>query len=160
MKVSELKQIIKEEIVKVLTENSSKPTHKSKVDWYYINDNSDYPGPKGRTVPDAKGFDNPKKYKGTELYVKKEDKGYVKDNKFIVASGEREGNDVEFKTEHFEKISENSVNEEKYAEPIVMIQNIVDNWSDGGIDAEAAMTRIDKILISNYEDESGEGFDN
>ena len=41
-----------------------------------------------------------------------------------------------------------------------MIQNIVDNWSDGGIDAEAAMTRIDKILISNYEDESGEGFDN
>ena len=49
---------------------------------------------------------------------------------------------------------------EKYAEPIVMIQNIVDNWSDGGIDAEAAMIRIDKILISNYEDESGEGFDN
>ena len=58
------------------------------------------------------------------------------------------------------QIYENSVNEEKYAEPIVMIQNIVDNWSDGGIDAEAAMTRIDKILISNYEDESGEGFDN
>ena len=58
------------------------------------------------------------------------------------------------------QISKNSVNEEKYAEPIVMIQNIVDNWSDGGIDAEAAMTRIDKILISNYEDESGEGFDN
>ena len=57
-------------------------------------------------------------------------------------------------------ISENSVNEEKYTEPIVMIQNIIDNWSDSGIDAEAAMTRIDKILISNYEDESGEGFDN
>jgi hypothetical protein len=64
------------------------------------------------------------------------------------------------KEEIFKALSENSVNEEKYAEPIVMIQNIVDNWSDGGIDAEAAMTRIDKILIGNYEDESGEGFDN
>ena len=108
MKVSELKQIIKEEIVKVLAENESKPTHKSTVDWYYIEDNSDYPGPKKRTVPVAKGFDNPKKYKGTELYVKKEDKGYVKDDKFTVASGEREGNDVEYKAEHFEKISKNS----------------------------------------------------
>lgn len=58
------------------------------------------------------------------------------------------------------QISKNSINEEKYAEPIVMIQNIIDNWSDGGIDAEAAMTRIDKILIGNYEDESSEGFDN
>jgi hypothetical protein len=56
-------------------------------------------------------------------------------------------------------ITENQVNEEKYAEPIVMIQNIVDNWSDGGIDAEPAMMRIDKILMGNYEDESGEGFD-
>ena len=104
MKVSELKQIIKEEIVKVLTENSSKPTHKSKVDWYYINDNSDYPGPKGRTVPNAKGFDNPKEYKGTELYIKKGTKGYVDGDRFIVASGKREGNDVEYKAEYFDKI--------------------------------------------------------
>jgi predicted RNA-binding protein with RPS1 domain len=34
-----------------------------------------------------------------------------------------------------------------------LIQNIVDNWSDGGIDADAAMTRIDKILMDNLEDE-------
>jgi hypothetical protein len=34
-----------------------------------------------------------------------------------------------------------------------LIQNIVDNWSDGGIDAEPAMTRIDKILQGNLEDE-------
>jgi hypothetical protein len=50
------------------------------------------------------------------------------------------------------------LNEEKYAEPMVMIQNVIDNWSDGGIDAEPAMMRIDKILMGNYEDESGEGF--
>ena len=101
MKRSELKQLIKEEIQKVLAENESKPTHKSKVDWYYINDNSDYPGPKGRTVPDAKGFDNPKKYKGTELYIKKGTKGYVDGSKFE----DEEGNDVEYKAEYFEKIS-------------------------------------------------------
>ncbi len=56
-------------------------------------------------------------------------------------------------------ITENQINEEQYAEPIDMIQNIVNNWSDGGIDAEPAMTRINKILMGNYEDESGEGFD-
>jgi hypothetical protein len=57
-------------------------------------------------------------------------------------------------------LKESQLNEEQYAEPIVMIQNIVDNWADGGIDAEPAMTRIDKILQGNYEDESGEGFIN
>jgi len=55
-------------------------------------------------------------------------------------------------------ITENQMNEEQYAEPMVMIQNIVDNWSDGGIDAEPAMIRIDKILQDNFEDEDGEGF--
>jgi hypothetical protein len=100
MKVSELKQLIKEEIVKALAENESKPTHKSKVDWYYINDDSDYPGPKGRTVPNAKGFDNPKDYKGTELYIKKGTKGYVGGSKFE----DEEGNDVEYKAEYFEKL--------------------------------------------------------
>lgn len=52
-----------------------------------------------------------------------------------------------------------SLNEEQYAEPMIMIQNIVDNFFDGGIDAEAAMTRIEKILQGNYEDyedENGE----
>ena len=57
-------------------------------------------------------------------------------------------------------INESQLGEEQYAEPMVMIQNIVDNWADGGIDAEAAMTRIDKILQGKYEDESGEGFMN
>ena len=107
MKRSELKQIIKEEIVKILTENESKTTHKSKVDWYYINDDSDYPGPKGRTVPNAKGFDNPKEYKKTELYIKKGTKGYVKGSKFE----DEDGNDVQYKAEYFEKLSENQIRE-------------------------------------------------
>lgn len=160
MKVSELKHIIKEEIAKVLAENKIKPTHRSNVDWYYIEEYSDYPGPKGRTVPNARGYDDPTGYDGTKLYVPEGTVGYIDGDRFIVASGKREGNDVEYKAEYFDEISGRSVNEEKYAEPIVMIQNIVDNWSDGGIDAEAAMVRIDKILIGNYEDESGEGFDN
>ena len=107
MKKSELKQIIKEEIVKILTENKSKPSHKSKVDWYYINDDSDYPGPKGRTVPNAKGFDNPKEYKKTELYIKKGTKGYVNGSKFE----DEDGNDVQYKAEYFEKLSENQIRE-------------------------------------------------
>jgi hypothetical protein len=104
MKVSELKQIIKEEIVKALTENESKPTHKSNVDWYYVEEYSDYPGPKGRTVPNAREYDDPTGYDGTELYVPEGTVGYIKDGKFIVASGKREGNDVEYKAEYFDKI--------------------------------------------------------
>ncbi len=55
-------------------------------------------------------------------------------------------------------ITESQMNEKQYAEPMIMIQNIVDNWADGGIDAEPAMIRIDKILQGNFEDEDGEGF--
>ena len=151
MKVSELKQLIKEEIVKVLTENSSNPAYKSTVDWYYVTNSAHKSGATVAHDPKSK-YDAPK----GDIYIKKGTVGYKDGNEFR----DEDDNTVEFKDEYFEKISENSVNEEKYAEPIVMIQNIVDNWSDGGIDAEAAMTRIDKILIGNYEDESGEGFDN
>lgn len=63
-----------------LNENK-KPTYISKVDWYYINDDSDYPGPKGRVVPDAKGFDNPSKYKGTEKSFLSENKLSYRDLK-------------------------------------------------------------------------------
>jgi hypothetical protein len=111
MKVSELKQIIKEEIVKALAENESKPTHRSNVDWYYIEEYSDYPGPKGRTVPNARGYEDPTGYDGTSLYVPEGTVGYVDGDKFIVTSGKRKGNDVEYKAEYFDKISENQVNE-------------------------------------------------
>jgi hypothetical protein len=66
---------------------------------------------------------------------------------------------LQYGKEKFGSMKESQVNEEQYAEPIVMIQNIVDNWADGGIDAEPAMTRIDKILQGDYEDESGEGYE-
>jgi len=104
MKISELKQIIKEEIIKVLAENESKPTHRSNVDWYYIEKYSDYPGPKGRTVPNARDYDDPTGYDGTELYVPEGTTGYIKNGEFIVASGKREGNSVEYKAEYFDKI--------------------------------------------------------
>ena len=112
MKVSELKQIIKEEIVKALAENESKPTHRSNVDWYYVEEYSDYPGPKGRTVPNARGYEDPTGYDGTSLYVPEGTVGYVDGDKFIVTSGKRKGNDVEYKAEYFDKISSNQVNED------------------------------------------------
>ena len=107
LKMQKLAGIITEGQFRTLAENTDKPTHKSKVNWYYINDNSDYPGPKGRTVPDAEGFDNPKKYKGTELYIKKGTKGWVDGHKFE----DEEGNDVEYISDYFDEISEGQVNE-------------------------------------------------
>jgi hypothetical protein len=75
--------------------------------------------------------------------------GYTKAKQALLQYGEKK----------FGSMKESQVNEEQYAKPIVMIQNIVDNWADGGIDAEPAMTRIDKILQGDYEDESGEGYE-
>ena len=74
-----------------------KPTHISKVDWYYIDHSSDYPGPKGRVVPNAEGFDSPGEHNGTELYIRKGTKGYVDGNRFE----DEEGNDVPFEKEYF-----------------------------------------------------------
>jgi len=100
--MQKLAGLITESEYKKLNENQDSPTHKSKVDWYYINDNSDYPGPKGRTVPDTEGYDNPQDYKGTELYIAKGTKGYVSGNKFE----DEDGNDVKYEAEYFEKLDE------------------------------------------------------
>ena len=83
--------------VKVL--NEKKAIYTSKVDWYYIEEYSDYPGPKGRVVPDALGYDNPKEYKGTELYIAKGTQGLVYNNQFEV---EKSGNTVPFESKYFE----------------------------------------------------------
>ena len=104
MKKSELKQLIKEEIAKILSENENKPTHRSNVDWYYIEEYSDYPGFKGRTVPNARGYDDPTGYDGTELYVPEGTVGYIDGDRFVVASGKREGNDVEYIPDYFDEI--------------------------------------------------------
>lgn len=84
-----------------ITEGNDSSSYKSKVNWYYIESDSDYPGPKNRTVPDDEEYDNhPGEFKGTELYIEKGTKGKVKGNKFI----DEEGNDVEYIDKYFEKI--------------------------------------------------------
>lgn len=86
-------------------------TYKSLVNWYYIEDWSDYPGPKSRVVPDVEGYDNPGDYDGTELYIPQGTLGNKKGNKFM----DEEGNDVPFNNEYFEKtdpLNENKMNKE------------------------------------------------
>jgi hypothetical protein len=83
--------------VKALNEETA--IYTSKVDWYYIEEYSDYPGPKGRVVPDAPGYDNPKEYEGTELYIAKGTQGLVRNNQFEV---EESGNTVPFESKYFE----------------------------------------------------------
>ena len=86
--------------------------YKSLVNWYYIEDWSDYPGPKGRVVPDAEGYDNPSNYDGTELYISQGTIGDKEGNLFI----DKEGNDVPFDSEYFEKtntLKENKMNKEQ-----------------------------------------------
>ena len=104
LKMQKIAGLITENQYRQLTENTDEPTHLSKVDWYYIGDASDYPGPKGRTVPNARGYDDPTGYDGTELYVPEGTTGYIKNGEFIVTSGKREGNSVEYKAEYFDKI--------------------------------------------------------
>jgi hypothetical protein len=85
--------------------------YKSLVDWYYIEEWSDYPGPKGRVVPDVEGYDNPSSYDGTELYIPQGTVGNKNGNMFI----DEEGNDVPFEDQYFEKtnpLNENKMNKE------------------------------------------------
>lgn len=94
MKKEELKQIIKEEISKVVNEDQNDiPTHKSKVNWYYVEDLG------GRVIPDAEGYDI-KSYPSKELYMRKGTKGQVDGNRFE----DKEGNDVPFEAMYFEEI--------------------------------------------------------
>jgi len=83
-----------------ISENEGGNTHRSKVDWYYINEDSDYPGPKGRAIPVAAGYEDPTRFKGTELYIPAETEGYVEGNSFF----DEEGNDVLFDKQYFEEI--------------------------------------------------------
>jgi hypothetical protein len=88
-----------------------KEQYKSLVNWYYIEDWSDYPGPKGRVVPNAEGYDNPSDYDGAELYISQGTIGDKEGNLFI----DEEGNDVPFNSEYFEKtnpLKENKMNKE------------------------------------------------
>jgi hypothetical protein len=104
------KQILSEEFKRmqelagIITEmprivNPNSLTYVSKVDWYYIDEYSDYPGPKGRVVPDTEGYYSPENYEGTELYMPKGTTGQVENDKFI----DEEGNDVPFIPKYFSK---------------------------------------------------------
>jgi hypothetical protein len=84
--------------------------YESLVSWYYIEEWSNYPGPKGRVVPDAEGYDNPSKYEGTELYIPKGAKGYKEYAGNTSYFTDYEGNSAPFKKEYF-KLNPNITNE-------------------------------------------------
>ena len=75
--------------------------YRSDVDWYYVDENSNYPGPKGRVIPVAAGYEDPRNFDGTELYIAQGTTGNKIGDKFE----DDEGNDVEFKKEYFNSIS-------------------------------------------------------
>lgn len=100
-------------------------TYKSLVNWYYIEDWSDYPGPKGRVVPDAEGYDNPSDYDGTELYISQGTIGDKEGNLFI----DDEGNDVPFEDQYFEKT--NSLKENKMNKELLHMQMLAGIITEG-----------------------------
>ena len=103
LKMQKIAGLITENQYRQLTENTDEPTHMSKVDWYYIGDNSDYPGPKGRAVPKAKEYDDPSKFEDTELYISVGTEGWVDRDDFM----DEEENRVPYKgfEEYFGSVS-------------------------------------------------------
>jgi hypothetical protein len=112
LKMQKIAGLITENQYRQLTENTDEPTHMSKVDWYYIGDNSDYPGPKGRTVPKAKGYDDPSTFEDTELYISVGTEGWVDGDDFM----DEEENRVPYKgyEEYFGSVSGDD--EDEYGE--------------------------------------------
>ena len=142
MKKFELRQLIREEIQNVMKENQDDmPTHKSKVNWYYVDDLG------GRVIPDAKGYDL-KSYPSKELYIKKGTEGQVLyGNRFE----DEEGNDVPFSEEYFEEIQnvmkEDTLNEATDPSRMLeLIEMYVDNYFDEGMSAEAALKKITELF--------------
>jgi hypothetical protein len=105
--INEFKRM--QQLAGIIVENQANNNqYVSKVDWYYVEDYSDYPGPTGRVVPDVPGYDDPKDYEGTMLYIPKGTKGYVDSyNNFE----DEEGNTVPFEPEYFD--TESQLNEAK-----------------------------------------------
>jgi len=83
--------------------------YKSLVSWYYIENSSNYPGPKGKVVPDAEGYDDPSKYEGTELYIPIDTKGYKEYAGSTPQFTDYEGNSVPFIKKYF-KLNPNMTN--------------------------------------------------
>jgi hypothetical protein len=85
--------------------------YESLVSWYWIENTSNYPGPKGKVIPYVKGYEDPNKYEGTELYIHKNTKGYKEyyDNQSVFT--DYEGNSVPWKKEYF-KLNPRMMNED------------------------------------------------
>jgi len=123
--------------------------YKSLVNWYYIEDWSDYPGPKGRVVPNAEGYDNPSDYDGTELYISQGTTGDKEGNLFI----DEEGNDVPFNSQYFEKtnlLKENKMNKEQLR--MQMLAGII---TEGQYVAKLNEEQALGTLFAPEEDEDG-----
>lgn len=103
LKMQKIAGLITENQYRQLIENTDNPTHMSKVDWYYIGDTSDYPGPKGRVVPKAKGYDDPSQFEDTELYISVGTEGWIDRDDFM----DEEENRVPYKgyEEYFGSVS-------------------------------------------------------
>ena len=154
------KQIISEEFKRmqklagIINEAS---TFTSKVDWYYVNDNSDYPGPKGRVVPDTEGYYSPENYEGTELYMPKGTKGYVEGDNFI----NDEGSNVPFEPEYFEEYSEDQISENEISRNI---ENLVfekgwESWDDVENEIEKIREKFDLLDSTSRYDEAYDKFE-
>lgn len=137
------KQILNEEFKRMqklagIINEAEVPTFISKVDWYYIDYDSDYPGPKGRVVPDAEGYDDVSQYEGTELYMPKGTKGYVEDDDFI----NDEGSNIPFEPEYFEEYSENQINEEEDNDLDIIVQKLKSKYD--------VSVKDDSIFLKTY----------
>ena len=103
LKMQKIAGLITENQYRQLIENTDNPTHMSKVDWYYIGDANDYPGPKGRVVPKTKGYDDPSQFEDTELYIPVGTEGWIDRDDFM----DEEENRVPYKgyEEYFGSVS-------------------------------------------------------
>ena len=153
------KQIISEEFKRmqklagIINEAS---TFTSKVDWYYVNDNSDYPGPKGRVVPDDEGYDV-SQYEGTELYMPKGTKGYVEGDNFI----NDEGSNVPFEPEYFEEYSEDQISENEISRNIenLVLEKGWESWDDVENEIEKIREKFDLLDSTSRYDEAYDKFE-
>ena len=135
LKMQKIAGLITENQYRQLIENTDNPTHMSKVDWYYIGDASDYPGPKGRVVPKAKGYDDPSQFEDTELYIPVGTEGWIDRDDFM----DEEENRVPYKgyEEYFGSVSGEDPDEGEDIEPRdsgIPLTDEVEQYIDNFID--------------------------
>ena len=154
LKIQKIAGLITENQYRQLIENTDNPTHMSKVDWYYIGDASDYPGPKGRVVPKAKGYDDPSQFEDTELYISVGTEGWIDRDDFM----DEEENRVPYKgyEEYFGSISgeDEDENGEVELRPLFTPYHIEHNEEPPIIDDNEGLPLTDEVreYIDNFMD--------